>query len=199
MADINVLKNTYFLSTVTSRGASTVTALVDGSAFGLDLKDEILRLGGGADQFILIASWWLGLVDRTTTQGTEPGYGFGPPSASDPLLPLLVQKARAGVDVRVMAWVSPALIDSAVAQLSGGSNFAEINRHTLLSIKALRAAPEIAGKAILKPTRAPRWFGPCKGCACWRLNVCSGIYRRHRSRTRPIRHHPIPIWKLGMT
>src|SRR3990172_11266422 len=105
MADINALKSTYFLSAVTARGASKVTALVDGSAFGLELEAEILRLGRGADpaantgQFILIASWWLGLVDRTTAQGTVPGYGFGPPSSINRLLPLLIEKARAGVDV----------------------------------------------------------------------------------------------------
>jgi len=161
MADINTLKSTYFRPNLTSHGASKVSALVDGSAFGLELEREIMRLGRGANpaanagQFILIASWWLGLVDRTTNSGEAPGYGFVTPNGINPLLPILIEKARVGVDVRVMAWVSPALVDNALSQLSGGSNFAEINRHTLLSIKALRAAPEIGGKAILNVLAHP--------------------------------------------
>jgi phosphatidylserine/phosphatidylglycerophosphate/cardiolipin synthase-like enzyme len=155
MADINALKSTYFLPNVTTHGASKVTALVDGSAFGLELEGEIMRLGRGANpaanagQFILIASWWLGLVDRTTPQGAVPGYGFGPPNSINRLLPILLEKARAGVDLRVLGWVSPALTDSILAQMSGGSSYADINQHTLQSIKALRAEPAIGGRAIL--------------------------------------------------
>jgi phosphatidylserine/phosphatidylglycerophosphate/cardiolipin synthase-like enzyme len=155
MADINALKSTYFLPNVPSHGASKVTALVDGSAFGLELEGEIMRLGRGADpaanagQFILIASWWLGLVDRTTLQGAVPGYGFGPPNSINRLLPILIEKARAGVDLRVLGWVSPALTDSVLAQMSGGSSYADINQHTLKSIKALREEPAIGGRAIL--------------------------------------------------
>jgi phosphatidylserine/phosphatidylglycerophosphate/cardiolipin synthase-like enzyme len=186
MADINALENTYFLAGVTSRAGTRVTALVDGATFGQELEAGILRLGkdaspaANAGQFILIASWWLGLVDRTTDKGeTVQGYGFGPPDATRPMLPILAEKAKAGVDVRVLAWVSPSLIDSAVAQLSGGSSFGDINQHTLKSVKALRATPEIGERAILNMLAHPAGVGHAKvvilGDATYAVAFTGGI------------------------
>lgn len=124
-------------------------------------------------QTILIAGWWLGLargrlrLDRPYPLGIpRPRLEDGPPFCLDPwpdpaqtpfdqppdldtaLLARLIEKARAGVDVRVLGWVSSATRMRRLATIIGAGHIVAVNTLTLRSIAALRAEPAIGSRAL---------------------------------------------------
>ncbi len=148
-----------------------ITPLIDCAAYNLALKAALGKVGTGANpaanknHFILIANWWLGLSGgkykpASKTKGsfgpevvdTSPYCLDGPTSAgggTEKLIDILKDKAKKGVDVRVLGWVSFSIMDSAIAQKSGAGSIARVNALTMQSIKDLRAIPEIGKKAML--------------------------------------------------
>lgn len=126
-----------------------------------------------ARQLILVAGWWLGLargrlwLDRSYPFGIPraqladgPPFCLDPwpdpaqtpfeqaPDASSALLDRLIAKARAGVDVRVLGWVSSAIRYRRLARLVGAGHIVAVNTLTLRSIAALRAEPAIGSRAL---------------------------------------------------
>jgi phosphatidylserine/phosphatidylglycerophosphate/cardiolipin synthase-like enzyme len=130
-----------------------------------------------AGQCVLVAGWWLGLsrgrfqlaptTRRSVLGSRSVAFTDGPPFCLDPwpnpdvtpfedspdettaLLTILKAKARAGVDVRVLGWVSPPVMRySRLARMLGAAHIVAINTLTLRSIQALRAEPAIGGRAL---------------------------------------------------
>jgi phosphatidylserine/phosphatidylglycerophosphate/cardiolipin synthase-like enzyme len=125
------------------------------------------------DQLILVSGWWLGL-DRGRIALAPPSRSKiprariedGPPFCLDPwpdpaqtpfeqppdestaLLGKLIEKARAGVDVRVLGWVSSGIRLRRLAHAVGAGHIVVINALTLRSIAALRAEPALADRAL---------------------------------------------------
>lgn len=134
--------------------------------------------------FIYLAGWWLGLlggqfVRNRAFEGPGSGMGSNGPSVGDitafdldPLAPevrlidVLKQKAQAGVDVRVMGWVSfsllslsplpipllgalinPILANAIQSRDPGG--MVSLNSQTMNAIKLLRQEPAIAKGGML--------------------------------------------------
>jgi phosphatidylserine/phosphatidylglycerophosphate/cardiolipin synthase-like enzyme len=159
-----------------------ITPLLDGAEYASALGDALGRVGRGrtarhnAGQCVLISGWWLGLARGGVAVVSRPGRApkaavvEAPPFCLDPwrepavpfedppdettaLLDVLAEKARAGVDVRVLGWVSPALARwPGLACLPGGSYLRAINVLTLRSIAVLRGAgvralPNMTGHA----------------------------------------------------
>lgn len=150
-------------------GAEYATAL----AAALDRVGDHADPADNGRQLILVAGWWLGLA-RGRLQLDRP-YFFGipkarlvdgPPFCLDPwpdpaqtpfeqqpdlgsaLLKKLIEKARAGVDVRVLGWVSSAIRYRRLATIVGAGHIVAINTLTLRSIAALRAEPAIGSRAL---------------------------------------------------
>jgi len=160
----------YFTSSAQIFTGCSVTPLLDGAEFTAALADALERVGRAADpqqnagQVVLVAGWWLGLaggrfdVVRGRVGALDrwivPSPGFcldpwpdtgsipfhDPPDESSGLLRLLAEKARAGVDVRVLGWVSPAILRlSRSSRVLGAAHVVAINTLTLRSLRALRA------------------------------------------------------------
>jgi phosphatidylserine/phosphatidylglycerophosphate/cardiolipin synthase-like enzyme len=111
------------------------------------------------NRFFYLSAWWLGLASHNGTIRVDNSWNMrqvtgvdgatGEPIFSETIdmpdfqLPVsglllstqLVTLAKAGVNVRVMAWVSPFIAKQEVAE---GSGLAQVNFHTLLSVDALR-------------------------------------------------------------
>lgn len=152
-----------------------VTPLIDCVSYNTEIRAALDLVGTGANEvanaghFVLIANWWLGLSGGEyvpaagsfdgnllgsagpTVVDLSPFYLDGPlPTGGTlSLLDLLKAKARLGVDVRVLGWISFAVADSTMAAKSGAETVARINALTLQSIKDLRAEEKIGAKAVL--------------------------------------------------
>lgn len=177
MADINALRSMYFVQETDTNPPSEslpqtfpnnkVTPLIDCATYNQEIEKALNLVGTGPDEasnaghFILIANWWLGLSGGTYAPAIKNPSGFGPkvintlpyrldgPGGTKILIDILKQKAQKGVDVRVLGWVSFAVMDSAVAQKSGAGSIARVNALTMKSIKDLRDEPKIGSKAML--------------------------------------------------
>lgn len=143
-----------------------VTPLIDCFAYNAEIEAALATVGTGATEaananhFIFIANWWLGLRGGIyegppsivssvgPTVHSSQSYTLNPP-ASPVLLDILKEKARAGVDVRILGWVSFAIMDSALAQKSGAGSIAAVNAMTMESVKDLRAEPKLEKKVLL--------------------------------------------------
>jgi phosphatidylserine/phosphatidylglycerophosphate/cardiolipin synthase-like enzyme len=144
-----------------------VTPLVDGAEYFQAVGEAVSALTGATGDFVLLANWWLGLsggryerpsgwslVASTVAPVSGPQVvEDGPlrldgPGGSLVLQDLLIAKARVGVDVRVMGWVSTtASADTLARVLVPG--IAAVNGFTMESVKTLRAEATIGKKAIL--------------------------------------------------
>jgi len=130
-----------------------------------------------AGHLVLLAGWWLGLAGGAlrTVQGPvrrrlgiadavlcdgppfclDPWPGTGavpfadPPDQASALLKILATKARAGVDVRVLGWVSPNATHGRLAKLVGAGHVIAVNGLTIRSVLRLRTVPTIGPKAVL--------------------------------------------------
>ncbi|WUI02569.1 phospholipase D family protein [Spirillospora sp. NBC_00431] len=178
MADIDALKKKYFVQPEDTRLPSEplpatfsgckVTPLIDGTTYFTDLKARIDAVGNGtpsenSNQFIYIAGWHLHLMGGKILpapggSGTylplvevEKPFSLEGPAPAAPLVNLLKAKAKAGVDVRVLGWVSFAIMADNFVQSKavqhGLASIRNINLATLLSIQELRTEPALAEKA----------------------------------------------------
>jgi len=165
MALIDTLINKYFVDAddisppseplpLTTAGCR-ITPLIHGSEYFSNLAATLATIGTGATpadnagHFIYLSGWWLDLVgtDVNPAPGsvgsvkTSPGVPFSLDGigGTQNLVDLLEQKVTKGVDVRVMGWVSWAVMSSAAAQSNkGGASIRDVNICTLRSIHELR-------------------------------------------------------------
>lgn len=181
---------------------SKVTPLIDLEEYVAKLKDAFATVGVHADpnqnqgDFIYIAGWWLGLLrgnvtppssgfDSTgyTIADTE-GFNLDPTDATrERLIDILKEKSRRGVDVRVMGWVSYAIMtdrphpmlwifpplqtavaNSLQANNAGVASMARINAQTMNAIKELRSEPTMAKKCLLNILGHSAGAVHVKGC-----------------------------------
>ena len=182
MIDFDELKNNFFVSDSDSTGASEptpdtfinslLTPIIDAEDYNSQIEDALNLVGNGtpedpldnSGQYILIANWWLGLLegrykppenafsffeDTEVDETYSNSYFLDGPGGSNRLIDILINKARAGVDVRVLGWVSFALMGSTIAIVSGAPGIARLNSFTMNSIKELRSEPKLQKKAIL--------------------------------------------------
>ena len=140
---------------------NTITPMIDGRRYFRAIKALLQAMGTGptvAQQFFYVTGWWMHLAAGPGATTTAAGTAAAPTSAfthtadTDPsfqlvddtagpypvMADLLVQKAQAGVDVRVMAWANPfILMDRIASQAPGYWNVVVGN---LAAVRALRAA-----------------------------------------------------------
>lgn len=159
---------------------SKITPLLDAEEYYPELEAALALVGTGATpadnagQYILIAGWWLGLAGGRY-QGGNPGSAGGfrvidsepyyldgplrviptPAGGTRPLLDLLLAKARAGVDVRVMGWILTGISDNIFIMLGGARVMGHINAMTLRTLQALRQEPAIGMRAIVNGIAHP--------------------------------------------
>ncbi|MEV4253318.1 phospholipase D family protein [Spirillospora sp. NPDC049652] len=177
MVDIDALMKKYFVQPedtvppsrplpATFAGCK-VTPLIDGTTYFNDLKAQLATLGVGtpaenAGQFIYIAGWDLHLMGGPVlpapgSSGTplptvelEKPFSLDGPAAPATMADLLKAKARAGVDVRILGWVSFAIMADDFVQTKAVQHglgwIRDINIATLAAIKDLRAEPTLADK-----------------------------------------------------
>jgi len=156
---------------------SLVTPIVDADNFNLAIIDALNLVGTGTkaqnianEEFILIHNWWLALLGADYRTGADlktikfvkqPPYTLDGPKrkenldgtgatigGGDRLINRIIDKAKLGVDVRVMGWIT-----SGITQAKVNSHFAAFatgDQHaaTLRSIAALRKEASIGFKAI---------------------------------------------------
>ncbi|MGB1250219.1 MAG: hypothetical protein ACPG8W_06255 [Candidatus Promineifilaceae bacterium] len=151
-----------------------ITPIIDAHDYNAEIEAALGTVGTGEDEaansqhFIFIANWWLGLEGGNyepissvfsltgPTIAESSQYTLEPPSDSEEppdneriLINILKQKARAGVDVRVLGWISFAIMDSIIAQRVGVGGMEQINAMTMQSIQSLREEPNLAQKSVL--------------------------------------------------
>jgi phosphatidylserine/phosphatidylglycerophosphate/cardiolipin synthase-like enzyme len=177
VADIDALRQKYFVQpgdTVppseplpATFAGCRVTPLIDGKTYFDDLKAQLATLGLGtpsenSNQFIYIAGWQLHLVGGKIapapgSSGTsvpavelDKPFSLDGPAAAAHMIELLKTKARSGVDVRVLGWVSFAMMADNFVQSKAVQNglgwIRDVNIATLASIKELRTEPTLADK-----------------------------------------------------
>jgi phosphatidylserine/phosphatidylglycerophosphate/cardiolipin synthase-like enzyme len=142
-----------------------ITPLIDGQNFALELA-TVLNLATGQGDFIFIHSWCLALrpgkykksryapwapaesgarIDETSLDA----FNLVINGQSRDLADVLKEKARAGVDVRILGWVSPLGMGSGFAEAVFFDDYAPINALTVNAIQDLRKEPAIGPKAAL--------------------------------------------------
>jgi phosphatidylserine/phosphatidylglycerophosphate/cardiolipin synthase-like enzyme len=158
----------------TSAG-NNVTPLIDGRRYFREIRTLLTSLGTGPNiknQFFYTAGWWLHLspAPGTITTGgvNQAGVPVSPTTRTaldtmpafaiedDKLGPyplmsqLLAEKAAAGVDIRVLGWVNPALLLEKIASLPGAESYWTVVVGTLKSIDELRNRSVGAAKPMAK-------------------------------------------------
>lgn len=115
----------------------SVLPLIGGPAYFTAIKAKIDALTGAAGDFIYLTGWWL-----------DPNFSLG---GGTRLTDLLIAKARAGVDVRVMGWVlAPSVLQNSQAQSAPQlRSILGLNGQTMSFINALRGEPLLSAKAVL--------------------------------------------------
>lgn len=155
-----------------------ITPLIDAANYNAALEAALAQVGTGPDpasnagHFILIHNWWLGLSggefsgnkgfggsDGPTVVGTDPYYLDGPPDPGPPptggtrkLIDVLKAKAKLGVDVRVLGWISIGIMGDSIYNFlsdmlayttklaaSAAIPYSSVNAATMKAIKDLRA------------------------------------------------------------
>ncbi|GAA2629125.1 hypothetical protein GCM10010411_78280 [Actinomadura fulvescens] len=172
MADFEALKKKYFVQPDDTElpseplpatfGGCKVTPLIDGVEYFRDLAKQIAPLGAGTPsensaQFIYITGWWLGFMGRPAVPGpppipARPPFSLDGAGATNHLVDVLKAKAHAGVDVRVMGWISfSGMADYGLLTTSvrGRIGIRDINLDTMASILGLRKELALVEKACL--------------------------------------------------
>lgn len=157
---------------------SLVTPIVDADNYNAAIIAALNLVGNGSKaqniankEFILIHNWWLALlgtdyqrdVDLKKIQFVKlPAYTLDGPKrkenpdgsgltigGADRLIDRIIAKAKLGVDVRVMGWIT-AGITSAInnSKFAAQAGVGKEHASTLRSIAALRKEPSIGFKAI---------------------------------------------------
>jgi phosphatidylserine/phosphatidylglycerophosphate/cardiolipin synthase-like enzyme len=129
-------------------------AFIDGIAYFNAIKDEIQNLLKGTDpnRFFYMAAWWLGLSSFEGTLRVADGWNFenrmkdtgerftqfddfalrDMVQTVEKLLKMMVDK---GVNVRVLPWVLPLIIEERIADKTG---MGSVCFHSLVSVASLR-------------------------------------------------------------
>lgn len=171
MVDINALKNEFFVqlgdvvqassfpgfpditttaaTTPQTEGGCKTTYLVDGSNYFGQLKSDIANLINveTPGRFFYTNSWWLG-TSKMPTGALAPFElqdGLSPNRPFEEDIRKMVEKK---VDVRILAWASPLLLNSFWAGFFQ-EGLKNINLHTLRSAVDLRKLPGMSGKVVL--------------------------------------------------
>lgn len=132
----------FMTSSVPSYEHSQVEPIIGGPEYFRQVKALIETLGSGdtSNQFIYIAGWWL-----------DPNFSLEGIGGGTRLTDLLIEKSRAGVDVRVLGWVmAPEVLQS--PQLRGSPyavSIFRVNGYTMRFIAALRSEDSMLHKACL--------------------------------------------------
>lgn len=155
-----------------------ITPLIDAATYNAQLEAALAQVGTGPDpasnagHFILIHNWWLGLSggrfqgnkgfggsDGPTVVGTDPYFLDGVPDPGPPptggtrkLIDVLKNKARLGVEVRVLGWISIGIMGDSIYNfladllaytipIAGSAKipYSSVNAATMQAIKDLRA------------------------------------------------------------
>ncbi|MFN8468224.1 MAG: phospholipase D-like domain-containing protein [Caldilineaceae bacterium] len=174
MADNASILQTYFVQAADASPPSRplpatysgckVTPLIDGNAYFGDLTATLATIGNGATpaenagHFIYIAGWWLGFLGGKVrpAPGSTVGamltdkypFALDGPRGTNRLLELLKHKARAGVDVRVLGWVSWAVM-AAPRRQNMVPFVRDINVATITSVHELRQERALAKRCCL--------------------------------------------------
>ena len=140
--------------TLAMTGNHRTQAFIDGIAFFTAIEQEMdaLLASAALGRFFYIAGWWLGLAGVKATlrvnglkkSDTLPitsgewnfnldADAFLLPVSNTPILTKLSALATAGVNVRVLGWVSPFINVEPLGQALGDINF-----HTIMTVDALR-------------------------------------------------------------
>jgi hypothetical protein len=148
------------------------THLIDGTSYFGALREDIAALlSGGTERFFYTHSWYLGLPPTPTFvqigEGTftsawqadaHQALNYSTFLLEDatggPFHPMrddLAQLAAAGVDVRILAWASPFLVNLQQAAMQDPTTFHvwASNVHTLLSVMDLRTLPGLGDKVVV--------------------------------------------------
>lgn len=145
-----------------------VTPLIDAAAYYQAVLSALATVGTGstpadnANHFIFVANWWLGLrggkyqgvdsvfsSDGPAIVGTPNPLALDGPGGTQILSDILKQKSKAGVDVRVLGWVSFAVMDSNIALKSGAGSIGRVCAMTMDAVNDLRSEPTLAQKVML--------------------------------------------------
>ena len=164
MPDITTLRNTYFVNSADEDLPSEpvpatydrcrITPLIGPDSFFSEFEAELSRIGVGGGRFVYLANWSLGL-------GGDNPFTLDGVSGSNRLINVLIAKAQAGVDVRVLPWVSTTVMTgftSTIAQGLGGGAVQGIRNHNLMtleSVQLLRDEPELRYKVCLNINHHP--------------------------------------------
>lgn len=155
-------------------GGNRTTYLIDGTNYFGAIMQEIAALkAGGVDRFFYSNSWHLGTTPTPNmvsigegsftsawqADASDPDDGPLPDwpefalkdESSGPFHPLhedIIQMVDAGVDVRLLVWASPFLVNlqQAANELM---QFWAINLHSLQSVLKLRDTPQMHDKVVL--------------------------------------------------
>ncbi|HEY1365832.1 MAG TPA: phospholipase D-like domain-containing protein [Gaiellaceae bacterium] len=149
---------------------SKVTPLIGCKEYAAEVEAALARVGTktpaeNKEQFVLVHNWWLGLEmgeyvpppdvigsiggDQVAVAGSKFYLdGEKPPDGTRALAEVLKQKAKAGVDVRVLGWLSFAVMGSNLAMKVGAAT-AAVNAATMASIVDLRSEPALSTGAAL--------------------------------------------------
>src|SRR6266542_1800047 len=145
------------------------------------------------NRFFYMSAWWLGLVSNHGPIRVNNSWNLRQFTGTDPLtgapiysetiamddfqLPSnvllstqLVALAKAGVNVRVMAWVSPFIARQEVAE---GAGVGHVNFHTLLSVDALRKQMPSPDSVVVN------LLAHSLGAAHCKLVICGDATRMH--------------------
>jgi phosphatidylserine/phosphatidylglycerophosphate/cardiolipin synthase-like enzyme len=150
------------------------THLIDGTNYFSALKGEIAGLlAGGTDRFFYTSSWALGTsptpdmvpiaegsftsawqADARTFAGTEKAFQLEDTSAGPfhPFQDDIKAMSDAGVDVRLLVWASPYLVNLERFAKAGGNftmQYWAINVHSLRSILDLRQITSMYNKIVV--------------------------------------------------
>jgi phosphatidylserine/phosphatidylglycerophosphate/cardiolipin synthase-like enzyme len=173
--DIATLKATYFLSAAdanpptlpapTTYANSRVTPLIGCAQYAPQVAAALARLGTKSrdenkKQFVLVHNWWLGLQMGDYVAPPDVLGSVGPSQTGNDtfyldaartvrLSRILKDLARAGVDVRVMGWISFAVMGYKIAMKSGAASIAAVNSSTMSSVRDLRTEPTLTSGTAL--------------------------------------------------
>ena len=87
--------------------------------------------------------------DGPAIVGTPNPLALDGPGGTQILSDILKQKSKAGVDVRVLGWVSFAVMDSNIALKSGAGSIGRVCAMTMDAVNDLRSEPTLAQKVML--------------------------------------------------
>jgi len=121
-----------------------VEPMLMGPRYFARLKAAITALPATGNPVIYLAGWWF-----------TPLFSLDQQSGGALITTLLKDKARAGVDVRVMGWVlAPELMSSTLVQTNAAEAY-RTSYGTMRFIKELRAEPRMADRALCNTLSHP--------------------------------------------